>query len=68
MFLLNPRFIGNLLKEYGKIAEKSTFCCFEPGIHSMMRNDLPYPIGNFARIPKMLLKFSKKKQLIVMTS
>ena len=57
--LLNRRFIGDLLKEYGKIAEKNAFCCFEPGIHGMMKNDLPYPIENFARISKMLLKFSK---------
>ena len=40
MFLLNQRFIGDLLKEYGKIAEKSTFCCFDPGIHGITKIDL----------------------------
>ena len=59
MFFLNQRFIGDLLKEYGKIAKKCTFCDFKPGIRGMMKNDLPYPIGNFARIPKMIYKFSQ---------
>ncbi len=58
MFLLNQRFIGDLLEEYGKIVEKSTFCCFEPGIHSMKKIDLAYLIANFARMLKMILEFS----------
>ena len=60
MFLLNQRFIEDLLKEYGKIAEKSTFCCFEPGIHGMTNIDLSYLIANFARILKMVMEFSQK--------
>ena len=59
VFAESAFYIGDLLKEYGKIAEKCTFLCFRPGIHGMMNNDLTYLIENFVRIPKILLKFSQ---------
>ena len=50
---------GNMVKSPKQIH-------FLPGIRGMIKNDLPYLIGNFARIPKMLLKFSQKLFFIVL--
>ena len=58
MFLLNQHFIGNLLKKYREKAKNHVFGPISINLWNITKNDTPYPVGNFATNPKMILPFS----------
>ena len=63
MFLLNQRFVGNLLKKYRKNAKKSCFFYIQESLGGMDKIDTIHLVRNFAR-NLINVKFFSKKSIL----